>query len=343
MSNVLDTVRDAWPEYGLSSDIRATLSAMSTPTEPFALATIIAAEGGTPRGLGAQMLIGHDKISGYLSGGCIEADVAIHALSAIKDGQPRWLVYGKGGPIDIRLPCGGRVDILVESLTSEEAPVRKLIESTQLRRPVLWVSDGIHRMCGEADSHSNSRSYSDIFKYARAAQQVAGLSNGQIWRAFNPVPRLIIVGRDPAAIALASLARQAGMEVRLVRSMGPTDLPALLEGVDYQRGSPQEALNDLDPWTAVAVMTHDESEDCAALAIALPSRASYVGLLGSRRRLPQRLELLRSAGVNEIDLARLRSPIGLDVGGKSPWEIAVSITAEIMQTMNAKDRAKNSD
>lgn len=145
---------------------------------------------------------------------------------------------------------------------------------------------------------------------------------------------MIIVDRDPAAIALATLAMQAGMEVRLVRPMGPADLPVMLKGLNYRRGSPQGALNDLDPWTAVAVMTHDKGDDCAALAVALPSRASYVGLLGSRRRLPQRLELLRSAGLNQIDLARLRSPIGLDVGGKSAWEMAVSITAEIMHTMN---------
>ena len=85
----------------------------------------------------------------------------------------------------------------------------------------------------------------------------------------------------------------------------------------------------LDPWTAVAVATHDADLDHAALARALPSAAFYVGALGARRRLPDRQAWLAAAGLSAADIARLRAPIGLDTGGKAPWEVAIAVLAEI--------------
>jgi xanthine dehydrogenase accessory factor len=102
-------------------------------------------------------------------------------------------------------------------------------------------------------------------------------------------------------------------------------------GVVYRRDDPAPALREigLDSWTAVAVATHDADLDQAALVEALPSPAFYVGALGARRRLPERLAGLRAAGLSEGDIARLRAPIGLSIGGKAPWEVAVAVVAEI--------------
>src|SRR5439155_13045524 len=86
----------------------------------------------------------------------------------------------------------------------------------------------------------------------------------------------------------------------------------------------------LDPWTAVAVATHEAELDHAALTEALPSDAFYVGALGARRRVPERLAWLQGEGISEGDIARLRAPIGLDIGGKAPWEVAVAVLAEII-------------
>jgi xanthine dehydrogenase accessory factor len=102
--------------------------------------------------------------------------------------------------------------------------------------------------------------------------------------------------------------------------------------VAYSRDDPAAALATigLDPWTAVAVATHDAIVDHEALLAALPSSAFYVGALGARRRLGERLDALRQAGIAETDIARLHAPIGLDIGGKAPWDVAISVMAEII-------------
>lgn len=153
---------------------------------------------------------------------------------------------------------------------------------------------------------------------------------GAFARRFDPAPRLIVLGSDPTALAIAALGAQSGCETTLVRPKGPI-APPPLTGVAYRRDEPAEALASvgLDPWTAVAVATHDAELDHAALMIALPSRAFYVGALGARRRLPDRQIGLRAAGLADSDVARLHAPIGLDIGGKAPWEVAIAVLAEI--------------
>jgi xanthine dehydrogenase accessory factor len=142
---------------------------------------------------------------------------------------------------------------------------------------------------------------------------------------------MIVVGGDPTAIAIATLAVQSGFQTWLVRSKGP-QTPPPIEGIGYDRRTPDLALPaiGLDPWTYVAVATHDLESDEAALATALPSDAAYVGVLGARRRLPERLARLGSLGVSAAALARLKAPIGLDIGGKAPFEIAVAVLAEVI-------------
>jgi xanthine dehydrogenase accessory factor len=150
-------------------------------------------------------------------------------------------------------------------------------------------------------------------------------------RLYEPTPRLIVVGADPTALAIAQLGVLSGFETHLVRPRGP-GAPPPITGICYSRAEPVQALTaiGLDPWTAVAVATHDWEVDQAALMAALPSPAAYVGVLGARRRLPERLARLRAAGIRETDLDRLKAPIGLDLGGKAPWEVAVAVIAQIM-------------
>jgi xanthine dehydrogenase accessory factor len=141
----------------------------------------------------------------------------------------------------------------------------------------------------------------------------------------------VVVGSDPIALATASLGAQAGFETTLIRPKGPV-APPPLTGVAYSRASPREALLEIvpDAWTAIAVATHDWEIDHETLLAALPSAASYVGVVGARRRIPERLARLRDAGVSQADLGRLRAPIGLDLGGKAPWEVAIAVIAEII-------------
>ena len=308
-----------WPLFGLTEDVRPALRAAVAGGQPCAMVTLYALNGGGPRPLGAQMLFAEDDVCGFLSGGCVEADVALHAAQTLADGAPRRLVYGEGGPWpDIRLLCGTRMELLVERVAPDDPAAAALLSLTDQRRPAAWRTDGRMRA---VETASPTPGPACVYR-----AEPFGLQ-----RFYEPVPRLVVVGADPTALATAQLGAQAGFETTLVRPKGPPEPPGLA-GFAYSRADPGEAFAaiGLDPWTAVAVATHDWDVDQDALLAALPSEACYVGVLGARRRLPERLARLRAAGVDETALARLKAPIGLDLGGKAPWEVAVAVIGEII-------------
>lgn len=306
-----------WPLFGLPEDVRPALRQARDAGRPLALATLVAVGGGGPRPPGTQMVFAEGIVAGYFSGGCVESDVADHAFACLADGQPRTLVYGEGSPWpDIRLLCGARIEIVVERVAADDPALAELLAADAERRPVVWISDGLRRDC------------------AAEAETWQGVS---VVRAYAPRPRLAVVGSDPTALAIAQLGAQAEFETTLIRPKGPASPPPLWH-VGYRREEPAEALAaiGLDAWTAVAIATHDADTDHAALLAALPSAAGYVGLLGARRRLPERLARLRADGVADAALARLHAPIGLDIGGKAPWEVAVSVIGEIIAERYAR-------
>jgi xanthine dehydrogenase accessory factor len=313
-----DAASDArdWPLHGLADDMRPAL-ADALARGPTALATIISLGEGGPRPVGTQMVFGQHSRAGFLSGGCIEADVEDHARACLADGEPRRLVYGEGSPWpDIRLLCGARIEILVERLDPDDDAARALLSLAADRVPATWISDGRRRVC---------------------TPEPAAPWAGAFSRRFDPAPRLVVLGGDPTALAVASLGVQSGFETTLVRPKGPL-APPPLPGLAYRRDGVASALAavGLDAWTAVAICGHDLEVDHAALLAALPSPAPYVGLLGARRRLNERLDRLRAAGLSERDLAKLRAPIGLDLGGKAPFEVAVAVIGEIMATRHGQ-------
>jgi len=290
-----------WPVFGFDDDARPALRAAAAAGHAAALATIVGLEGGGPRPVGTQMVIAGDAVSGFLSGGCLEADVVGHARSVLDDGAPRRLVYGEGSPWpDIRLLCGARIEVQLECIPPDDRAILALLELTDARAPAPWP--------------------------------------GAFRRLYQPAVRLIVIGADPTALAIAMLGARIGCETTLVRPRGPAEPPPIA-GAAYSRDDPDEALAyiGLDPWTAVAVATHDAELDHAALAVALPSKAFYVGALGARRRVPDRIDGLRRSGLSDADIGRLRAPIGLDLGGKAPWEVAVAVLAEITVTRYAAD------
>src|SRR5579859_4881041 len=309
---MLDSLPE-WPLFGFDDDARPALRQAAEAGEPLALATIVDLDGGGPRPVGTQMTITRRAVSGFLSGGCLEGDVATHAASVLEDGTPRRLGYGAGSPWpDIRLLCGARIEIQLERVGPDDPATAALLDLASARAPAIWLSDGTRRAAGHAAAPPEGW-------------------QGAFGKRFDPVPRLVVLGSDPTALAIAALGAQAGCETTLVRPRGPTEPPPLA-GVAYRRDGPGEALLaiGLDPWTAVAVATHDAELDHDALVVALGSPAFYVGALGARRRLPDRQAWLREAGVAEDAIARLHAPIGLDIGGKAPWEVAVAVLAEII-------------
>ena len=306
-----------WPLFGMTDDVRPALRLARAAGEPCALATLTAVEGGGPRPAGTQMVFAPGIAAGYFSGGCVESDVADHAFACLEDGAPRTLVYGAGSPWpDIQLLCGARIEIFLERVAADDPALAELLMAQDERRPVVWVSDGVSRECG-----------ADVSPWPEV----------RVLRHHEPVPRLIVVGGDPTALAIALLGAQSEFETTLVRPKGP-ETPPPIPGVAYRRDETRQAFAAIgvDPWTAIAIATHDLETDRAALREALPSAAGYVGLLGARKRLPDRVGQLRAEGMSETLIARLHAPIGLDIGGKAPWEVAVSVIGEIMALRYAR-------
>jgi xanthine dehydrogenase accessory factor len=307
-----------WPLFGLCDDIREALEVEQAAGRSCAMVTLIETDGGSPRPPGAQMLVSPANLSGFLSGGCVEADVAAHARASLADGLPRRLVYGLGSPWpDIRLLCGARIELLVEPLRPDDAAAQRLVALRHARKVARWTTNGAERGCEALDS---TRLQLEIdVTHDPFRMQIS----------LPPKRRMVVVGGDPTALAVTQLAHSMGYETHLLRPRGP-ELPPPGVQARYWRGDVAAAMTDigLDPWTYVAVATHDTETDEAALLAALPSPAAYVGVLGARRRLAERRARLEAAGVSSRALARLRGPIGLDLGGKSPWEIAVAVMAE---------------
>lgn len=329
-----------WPDFGLVSDVRPVLADALRRGEPSVMVTLHAAEGATPLGLGAQMLFAGEARAGFLSGGCVEGDVALNAEAVLADGAPRRLVYGRGGPPDIQLLCGSRIELMVERVAADDPAARRLSALGRARRPALWLSDGGERAClAEGDSAAGlPRALQSAFAEALEHPALAGGAAGGVFRRYDPRPRLVVVGADPIALAIAALAAQSAIETYLVRPKGPAAPPPVaLAG--YRREAPAEAFAaiGLDPWTAVAVATHEIDTDHAALMAALPSPAAYVGVLGSRKRIPERLGRLKADGLSEAELIRLKAPMGLEIGARAPWEIGLSVVAEVVQALKARE------
>jgi len=307
-----------WPLFGMAEDVRPALALAAQRNLPVALATLIAVEGGGPRPVGTQMVFAEGIVAGYFSGGCVESDIADHAAACLEDGTPRRLVYGEGSPWpDIQLLCGARIEIFLERAPAGDPALAELLAAQAERRPAVWISDGTRRLCVDPDTQA--------------------AWDGAIVRRYDPTPRLVVFGSDPTALAISQLGAQSGFETTLVRPKGPEAGPPIA-GVAYLRSEPEAALAAIgtDAWTAIAIATHSLEIDRTALAAALPSAAGYVGLLGARKRLAERLAPLRAAGVSESVLARVHAPIGLDIGGKAPWEVAVSVIGEIMALRHAR-------
>lgn len=307
-----------WPVFGFVDDVRPALDAARRQGQTCVLATLVAVEGGGPRPVGTQMVFSAsgdatpDAVVGYFSGGCVESDVADHAYACLSDGAPRRLVYGEGSPWpDIRLLCGARIEILLERVEAGDPALGALLEAWRARRPADWITDGQRRAC--------------------SAPGAIEPWPGAFVRRCEPAQRLVVFGSDPTALAIATLGAQSGLETTLVRGKGP-EAPPPVPGLAYSREAPGTALASIgtDAWTAIAIASHNLELDREALAAALPSDAGYVGLLGARRRLDERLAPLRAAGIPESVLSRVHAPIGLDIGGKAPWAVAVSVIGEIM-------------
>ncbi len=295
-----------------------------------ALATVVQTWGSAPRRAGAQMVVsGTGDMMGSVSGGCVEGAVVLEATEALSDGKPRLLEYGvsDGDAFAVGLACGGTIKVLVEPIgTAMPVDVLKqLVAARAARTPVAYV----------VNTATWERALDQSGHTARFASDRSGVEeDDQTFVAIhNPPLRLAIVGAVHIAQALVPMARIAGFDPVVIDPRGAFGSAARFPGEKLLDDWPDEALAefDLDSRSALVLLTHDPKLDDPALHVALKSDAFYIGALGSTRTHAKRVDRLAEAGFSADQIARIRGPIGLDIGAASPAEIAVSILGQMVQ------------
>ena len=296
------------------------------------LATVVETWGSAPRPAGSQLAIRADgHMEGSVSGGCVEGAVIVEALDALKDGKQRLLEFGVSDDeaFAVGLACGGRIRILIESVGGA-MPVEilaKLVAAREARESIGYVAD----LEGAARKLVEANAYPERFRLDRSGVE----DDGQTLVAIhNPPLRMIIVGGVHIAQHLAPMARVCGYDVTLVDPRASFASPARFPDVSIVDEWPDAALDQLglDVRTAVITLTHDPKLDDPAIMTALRSDVFYLGCLGSTRTHAKRVARLKDAGF-DAEITRINAPVGLDIGGRSVAEIAVSIIAQVTQAL----------
>ncbi|MBT8404055.1 MAG: XdhC/CoxI family protein, partial [Gemmatimonadetes bacterium] len=271
-------------------------------------------------------------------GGCVEVAVVDEARALLDEGGFRLLTYGvaDADAWAVGLACGGTVRVAVSRVGAgahEIAPalLEAAVAAEEGGEPVVLAYDLAAGGALRAERTAAGDTVAAVVRGARP-QRIEGTEGELLLRPFVAPVRIAIIGAVHVAQSLAALARVVGLEVVVVDPREAFARSARFPEVELVTEWPAEGLAaiGLDSRTAVVALTHDPKLDDPALSAALASDAFYVGALGSRRTHARRRARLAEAGVAETDLDRIHAPVGLDLGGRAPEEIAVSILAEIV-------------
>jgi xanthine dehydrogenase accessory factor len=288
-----------------------------------ALGTIVKTWGSAPRPVGAMVAIRDDgQIVGSVSGGCVEDDlvdkVKERLAAARKEAmQPSLLTYGITNEDATRwgLPCGGTLQLVLEPLT-EKSGIDELLQKIGAQQ---LVKRRLEMDSGRATLEPGR--WQDVLEFDGKTLSAV---HGPRWR-------LVLIGAGQLTRYLAEMAKMLDYQVIVVDPREEYAAGWDLAGVRLDRGMPDDVVRDLnlDGHSAVVALTHDPKLDDLALMEALKSAAFYVGAIGSKKNNDARRERLRGFDVSDEEIARLRGPVGLYIGSKTPPEIAVAIVAEL--------------
>lgn len=300
--------------------------------EGAALATVIETWGSAPRPVGSQLAVsGAGRMAGSVSGGCVEGAVVEEALAALRDGQSRVLTFGVSDEdaFAVGLACGGTIRVMVEPVGGNLSAslLAELVATREARKPLACITNL------ETWATRLSRPSEALATRFRADR--SGVDGAEFIAIHNPPLRLIIVGAVHIAQALVPMAIGCGYDCLIVDPRAAFGAPERFPGQTISNDWPDEALAafGIDRRTAVVTLTHDAKLDDPALHAALRSEAFYIGCLGSTRTHAKRIARLTEAGFDDTALARLHAPVGLSIGARTPAEIALSVMAEITQTL----------
>ncbi|MEZ5855004.1 MAG: XdhC family protein [Hyphomicrobiaceae bacterium] len=314
-----------------------------------AIATVVDTWGSAPVPIGGQMAVAKDgRFQGSVSGGCIEGDVIVEAEEIIESGKPKLLEFGVADETAWRagLPCGGKVKVYVERVEAKAGGrelVARAVEAQQERRGLVIATrleDGSKTVYAREDANVPD----DVaVRFATAKSSLKETPDGEVFlHALVPPARILVVGASHIGQVLAEIAKLSGYEVQVIDPRSAFAAPERFPGITIHAEWPQDILPKigLDPYTAVVALAHVGHIDDEALKLGLTSDCLYVGALGSQRNHAKRRERLLEAGITEEQIAKIRAPIGIDIGAQTPAEIAVSVMAEIIRTVRGAKRAK---
>jgi xanthine dehydrogenase accessory factor len=328
-------------------------------------AVVVRTFGSAPRSEGAVLIVASDgRIAGSVSGGCVEGAAAEEIERARTTGRSRVIRYGISDEEawDVGLACGGTIDVLVEPAVAQavvdaaEGSTRDIGAAVVTPLPAdspppefgphepgqgappetPLVVHATGRITGTLGTPELDDALAEAATDAlnRGTSRTIELGGRSLFIEAYPVrPRLVVVGAVQTAMSLVAYARELGYATVVVDGRAAFATPERFPDVDrLVVGWPDEVADEigLGPNDAVAVLTHDVKFDEPAIVEALRRGCRYVGAVGSRKTQADRRERLARAGVGEEALARLRGPIGLDLGGRAPAETALSIMAEIV-------------
>ncbi|MFG3659123.1 XdhC family protein [Streptomyces sp. NPDC047706] len=342
-------------------DILPALHQWYGDSAPFGLATVVGVSRSAPRDPGAAMAVGPgDEVVGSVSGGCVEGAVFELAQEVVASGEARLETFGYSDDdaFAVGLTCGGEITLLVRPVTPERDPAFGAVaESVLDGRPVTvaTVTDGPaprgatlavwpDRVSGTLgarglDAAVTADARGELALGATGVRHYGPHGERReddvsvFLHSFAPPPRMLVFGAIDYAAAVARVGDFLGYRVTVCDARPVFATPRRFPpGVEVVVDWPHRYLRGTvtDERTVICVLTHDPKFDVPLLEVALRRPAAFIGAMGSRRTHDERAKRLAEAGLTDADLARLRSPIGLDLGARTPEEVAVSVAAEIV-------------
>ena len=306
------------------------------------MATLVRTKGATPRKEGTKMFVGDagDIFGSVTIGGCVDARVIEQSHKVLESSSPQLLDFRLGDEEawEIGLTCGGAVDVFVEPLTSEIIALYEQARrewdagrTTAIATVVSGQETGKRFIVSDAPEHSGTTTLDSREVYIEV---------------LRPPSTLVVFGASAVAIPLVTFAKNLGFRTIVVDGREKFATRRRFPDVDDIRvGIVSEIASQirLGPTTPVVLVAHDYKIDVPVLQRALATNVPYIGLLGSRRRGAAILQMLRDNGFTDALLARVHTPIGLDLGGDSAAEIALSIISEIVAVTHGRGGASLSE
>ena len=310
---------------GAVRDVLETLERWVGEGTRVATATVVKTERSAPRGPGAVLAVSErGEVAGSVTGGCVEPAVYDEAREVLAGGPPRLVTYGIADEeaFEVGLPCGGTVHIFID--LAERDIVEGIAAAVRAERPVALEVHVAGARIGEKRLVSNG------------AVPETGLASDELFvSSFLPRPEMYVFGAVDHAAAVATVGRFLGYRVTVCDARAKFVTPERFPDVDelvVEWPDRFLAHAHVDERTVICVLTHDHKFDIPLLKVALETPAGYIGAMGARRTNAERAERLREEGVSDEALERIHAPIGLDIGSRTPEEVAIAVGGEIVAT-----------